>query len=57
MAAIAAETVGKARKIADLYSGLGAFSFALARKATVTAVELDRRLLAALAAGARSTGR
>jgi 23S rRNA (uracil1939-C5)-methyltransferase len=55
MAAIAAETVGKARKIADLYSGLGAFSFALARKAAVTAVELDRRLLAALAAGARST--
>lgn len=55
MAAIGAETVGKARKIADLYSGLGAFSFALARKAAVTAVELDRRLLAALAAGARST--
>jgi 23S rRNA (uracil1939-C5)-methyltransferase len=55
MAAIAAETVGKARKVADLYSGLGAFSFALARKAAVTAIELDRRLLAALAAGARAT--
>ncbi len=53
MAALVVEAVGKARKVADLYCGLGPFSFALARRASVTAVELDRRLLAALDAGAR----
>jgi 23S rRNA (uracil1939-C5)-methyltransferase len=53
MAEIAAAAIGKARKIADLYSGLGAFTFALARKAPVTAVELDKSLLSALDAAAR----
>jgi 23S rRNA (uracil1939-C5)-methyltransferase len=53
MAAFAVEAVGKARRIADLYCGLGAFTFALARKAAVTAVELDKNLLATLDAAAR----
>lgn len=48
MAAIAVDALGKARKVADLFCGLGAFSFALARQAAVTAVEIDRRLIAAL---------
>ncbi len=53
MAEIAAAAIGKARKIADLYSGLGAFTFGLARNASVTAVELEKSLLAALATAAR----
>jgi 23S rRNA (uracil1939-C5)-methyltransferase len=53
MAAIAVDALGKARKVADLFCGLGAFSFALARKAAVTAVEIDRRLIAALERAAR----
>jgi 23S rRNA (uracil1939-C5)-methyltransferase len=53
MAEIAIGAIGKAKKVADLYCGLGAFTFALARKSAVTAVELDRRLLASLDAAAR----
>lgn len=53
MAQIALDAIGKARKTADLFCGLGAFTFALARKAAVTAVETDRTLLAALEAAAR----
>lgn len=53
MAAFAVEAVGKARKVADLYCGLGAFTFALARKAAVTAAELDKPLLATLEKAAR----
>jgi 23S rRNA (uracil1939-C5)-methyltransferase len=53
MAALAVEAIGKARQVADLYCGLGAFSFALARKAAVTAVEIDRRLTTALEQAAR----
>ncbi len=53
MADIAVAGVGKARKIADLYSGLGAFTFALARRASVTAVEIDNGLISALQSAAR----
>jgi 23S rRNA (uracil1939-C5)-methyltransferase len=53
MAAIAVEALGKAGTVADLFCGVGAFSFALARKAAVTAVEIDRRLIAALERAAR----
>lgn len=53
MTDIAVKAAGKAKKIADLYCGLGAFTFALARKAQVTAVEIDKALLAALTAAAR----
>jgi 23S rRNA (uracil1939-C5)-methyltransferase len=58
MAEIAIEAVGKAKKIADLYCGLGAFTFALGRKARVTAVEIDKTLLSALSVAAgRAKGR
>jgi 23S rRNA (uracil1939-C5)-methyltransferase len=53
MAQLVVAAVGKARKVADLFCGLGTFTFALAAKAAVTAVEADAALLAALAAGAR----
>jgi 23S rRNA (uracil1939-C5)-methyltransferase len=53
MARLVVEGVGKARKVADLFCGLGTFTFALARKASVTAAEADPALLAALSAGAR----
>jgi 23S rRNA (uracil1939-C5)-methyltransferase len=53
MADLAVEAIGKSRKVADLFCGLGAFSFALARKAAVTAVEIDRKLTSALEAAAR----
>ncbi len=53
MANIAMEALGKARKVADLFCGLGTFSFAMARRASVTAVENDRALLLALDAASR----
>jgi 23S rRNA (uracil1939-C5)-methyltransferase len=43
-----------ARHIADLFAGLGTFTFALARQAKVHAVEQDGAALAALAAAARA---
>jgi len=53
IAEIAIKAAGKAKKIADLFCGLGAFTFALAQKARVTAVEIDKTLLGALAIAAR----
>jgi 23S rRNA (uracil1939-C5)-methyltransferase len=51
----AVAAVGKARNVADLYCGLGAFTFTLARKAAVTAAELDKISLAGLRQAARKT--
>ena len=45
--------VGDAREVADLFAGMGAFTFLLARRSRVTAVECDRQALAALAAASR----
>lgn len=53
MTAIAVEAAGKAKRVADLFSGLGTFSFALARRARVLAIDTDRALVDALAAAAR----
>jgi 23S rRNA (uracil1939-C5)-methyltransferase len=55
MTALAVEAVGKARarRIADLFCGLGAFTFALARTARVLAIDADRAMVTALAAAAR----
>lgn len=53
IAELAMNFFGKARKIADLFCGLGAFTFPLARKAHVTAAEQDRTLLSALETAAR----
>ncbi len=55
MAALVREGVGKAKRIADLFAGLGTFTFALARNAAVDAYEADEPALAALAEAARRT--
>ncbi|MEJ2118876.1 MAG: class I SAM-dependent RNA methyltransferase, partial [Alphaproteobacteria bacterium] len=55
MAELAAEAIGKTRTAADLFCGLGTFTFALARRASVTAVENDPASLTALEAAARRT--
>jgi len=44
-----------AKTIADLFAGCGTFTFPLAEKARVHAVELDKPALAAIAAAARAT--
>ncbi|MGE0698643.1 MAG: class I SAM-dependent RNA methyltransferase [Hyphomicrobiaceae bacterium] len=56
MTAIAVEAIEKARakRVADLFCGLGAFALAVARKARVLAVDSDRPMIEALAAGARN---
>jgi 23S rRNA (uracil1939-C5)-methyltransferase len=45
--------VGKAKTIADLFSGVGTFALPLARKARVHAVEQDKPALTALAVAAK----
>ena len=45
--------VGKAKRIADLFAGLGTFTFPLARKAEVLALDGDRRAITALQHAAR----
>lgn len=45
--------VGSAKRVADLFCGLGAFSFALSRQARVTAIDNDKPALAALTAAWR----
>jgi 23S rRNA (uracil1939-C5)-methyltransferase len=52
----ALKIVGKAKKIADLFSGVGTFALPLARKAQVHAVEQDAPALAVLAAAAKAPG-
>lgn len=48
--------VGAATRILDLHAGLGTFSFALARRAAVHAVDGSRAAIAALAAAAARAG-
>ncbi len=52
--ALVMDTVGKAKTVADLFSGCGTFSLPLAERARVHAVERDDTMLAALAAAART---
>lgn len=52
-AAVVAAVTKKAKTAVDLFCGLGAFSFPLAARVAVTAVDSDRRALAALEAAAR----
>jgi 23S rRNA (uracil1939-C5)-methyltransferase len=47
--------VGNARRVADLFSGVGTFALVLAQKARVLAIERDGAMLDALAAAARAT--
>jgi 23S rRNA (uracil1939-C5)-methyltransferase len=49
------EGIGTATRVADLFAGLGTFTFALARSAAVEAYEADEAALAALAEAARRT--
>lgn len=57
MAADAAEWLGNARMVADLFAGLGTFAFALREGRKVLAVEAERAAhLACKAAGAQSGG-
>lgn len=53
MAELALEHLAAARRIADLFAGIGSFSLPLARAASAHAVEGDAAALEALAAGAR----
>jgi 23S rRNA (uracil1939-C5)-methyltransferase len=51
----AAEAVGNAKRIADLFAGCGTFTFPLAERAQIHAVDTDDSMLTALAAAARGT--
>lgn len=53
MAALSAEHLARAKKVADLFAGAGAFTFRLAARAAVHAVEGDAAALAALDRAAR----
>lgn len=55
MAVLVREHVGKARRVADLFCGAGAFALRLAEHAEVHAVEEDAAALAALDRARRST--
>lgn len=55
MVALVRDGVGKAKHVADLFCGLGTFSFALAERATVEGYESDVEALAALSEAARHT--
>ncbi len=46
--------VGKAKRVGDLFSGLGTFTFPLARKARVLSVDSERRAITALEKAARN---
>jgi 23S rRNA (uracil1939-C5)-methyltransferase len=54
LAGLAVAGVGEAGTVVDLFAGMGAFTFPLARRSRVTAIESDRRSLGALAAASRS---
>ncbi|WP_131194132.1 class I SAM-dependent RNA methyltransferase [Lichenihabitans psoromatis] len=47
--------VGSARRVLDLFSGIGTFALRLAERATVHAVDLEAKPLAALARAARNS--
>jgi 23S rRNA (uracil1939-C5)-methyltransferase len=55
MTGLVKDGVGNARRIADLFAGLGTFTFALARQATIDAFEQDEAALPALAEAWRKT--
>lgn len=47
---LAVAAIGKAKRVADLFSGIGTFTLGLARRARVLAVDSDRHLIGALQA-------
>ncbi len=55
MAELVVAAVGKAKKVIDLFSGVGAFTFRLAQQSKVFAADSDKVAIAALVAAARKT--
>ncbi|MGE0006431.1 MAG: class I SAM-dependent RNA methyltransferase [Parvibaculaceae bacterium] len=55
LAALVMENLGKAKSLADLFSGVGVFALRLAETARVFAADSDRAAVAALAEAARRT--
>lgn len=53
MANLIAAAVGKSKTVADLFCGLGAFTFRLAERAKVFAADSDKQAMAALLAAAK----
>jgi 23S rRNA (uracil1939-C5)-methyltransferase len=53
MAGLAVAAVGEARRVADLFCGVGTFTFDLARRARVLALDREPEAIAALGASAR----
>jgi 23S rRNA (uracil1939-C5)-methyltransferase len=55
LAQLAATAIGRAKRVADLFCGVGAFALRLAETAEVFAADADRPAVEALAAAARVT--
>jgi 23S rRNA (uracil1939-C5)-methyltransferase len=55
LAALVIENIGKAKKVADLFSGVGVFALRLAKSAQVLAADSDKGSIAALAETVRRT--
>jgi 23S rRNA (uracil1939-C5)-methyltransferase len=55
LARLVVEAVGKSKSVADLFCGVGPFTFRLAERAKVEAYDSDKAAIAALQAAARST--
>ena len=55
LAGLVKSGVGRAKRVADLFAGIGTFTFALARSAEVDAFEQDEAAIAALTGAARTT--
>lgn len=55
MVALVMEGIGKAKRVADLFAGIGTFTFALAKSSEVDAFEEDEAALHALGEAARTT--
>jgi 23S rRNA (uracil1939-C5)-methyltransferase len=56
MVELALEALGRPKRVADLFAGLGTFTLAIARRVPVLAVDTDRPSLAALEKAARTQG-
>ncbi len=55
MAELVVSAVGKAKKVVDLFSGVGAFTFRLAKASKVFAADSDKVAIAALVAASKKT--
>ncbi len=55
MIALVTAAMAKAKRVADLFSGVGTFALPLARKASVLAIDSDARAIGSLALATRNT--